>query len=84
MNSAGRWSVDVKRIADTDCRATGPNGDRNVLGDDFVFNEPPFFWSQNTTPINLTGYAEGFDEKQVVGSANARDVLLGFRENEPS
>ena len=55
---------------------------RNMLGEEVVFDDPPFFWSQHyDVPINMTGYADGFDEEQVVGSASDRDVLVGFRKN---
>ena len=53
---------------------------RNMLGHDLAFDDPPFFWSQHyDVPINMTGTAEGFDEEVVVGNANDRDVLVGYR-----
>ena len=55
---------------------------RNMLGEQVAFDDPPFFWSQHyDVPINMTGYAEGFDEEHVVGSAKDQDVLVGFRKN---
>jgi NADPH-dependent 2,4-dienoyl-CoA reductase/sulfur reductase-like enzyme len=53
---------------------------RNMLGHDLAFDDPPFFWSQHyDVPINMTGHAPGFDEEVVVGNANDRNVLVGYR-----
>ena len=58
----------------------GQTAARNILGHDLAFDEPPFFWSQHyDVPINMTGTAQDFDEEVVVGNANDRDVLVGYR-----
>ena len=60
----------------------GQTAARNMLGDDVVFDDPPFFWSQHyDVPINMTGYPADFDDEEVAGSASDRDVLVAFRKN---
>jgi NADPH-dependent 2,4-dienoyl-CoA reductase/sulfur reductase-like enzyme/nitrite reductase/ring-hydroxylating ferredoxin subunit len=58
----------------------GQTAARNMLGHDVSFDDPPFFWSQHyDVPINMTGHVADFDQEVVAGSANDRDVIVGFR-----
>lgn len=52
----------------------------NLLGKREPFVDAPFFWSQHyDVPIAYVGHAESWDGFERLGSASARDLVLGFR-----
>ncbi len=55
---------------------------RNILGHKQPFTAVPFFWSMHyDTAISYVGYAEDWDEANIVGNLMARDGLVAYRKN---
>ena len=60
----------------------GQTAAQNMLGGREPFDAVPFFWSQHyDVPINYVGHAERWDEIEVDGDIDARDVVLRFKRN---
>jgi NADPH-dependent 2,4-dienoyl-CoA reductase/sulfur reductase-like enzyme/nitrite reductase/ring-hydroxylating ferredoxin subunit len=55
---------------------------RNMLGQELLFSEVPFFWSQHyDVPINYVGHAEKWDSVDIDGNIKSRDCLVRYRQN---